>query len=167
MWQVTDDLLELVSITRGELKISQVDLSRVAQDILRSVKSAQPERQVNFICPDGLVVEADSQMAQVLMENLLGNAWKFTRGCQPAQIELGSLEQTDQTVFFIRDNGVGIDMAYIEKLFGVFQRLHDPDVFEGRGIGLAMVKRIIQRHGGRIWAEGAVDQGATFYFTFR
>jgi PAS domain S-box-containing protein len=166
MWQVTDDLLNLLSITRSELILSKVDLSLVAQDTIKMFRNTQPERQVEFICPDGLVAEADGLMAQILMGHLLNNAWKFTRSRQPAVIELGRLLQEGKPVFFIRDNGVGIDMAYIEKLFGVFQRLHSPDEFEGSGIGLAIAQRIIQRHGGRIWAEGTVDQGAIFYFSF-
>jgi len=167
MWQVTDDLLNLLSITRSELSLSRVNLSLVAQDIIKMFKNTQPERQVEFVCPEGLVVEADVLMTQIFIGHLLNNAWKFTRSRQPARIELGSLVQDGKTVFFIRDNGVGMDMAYIQKLFGVFQQLHSPEEYEGSGISLAMVQRIIQRHGGRIWAEGAVDQGATFYFTFR
>ena len=167
IWQVTDDLIELLSITRGELKPRRVDLGLMANEIMRGLTSHQPERQVEFICPTGMVVEADPQMCRMLMDNLLGNAWKFTRSRQLASIEMGSLIQGGQTILFIRDNGVGIDMAYYHKLFGVFQRLHSADMYEGRGVGLAKVQRILQRHGGRIWAEGGVDQGATFYFTFR
>ena len=167
IWRVTDDLIELMSITRGELKLCQVDLSQMAREIIRSVKITHPEHQVEFFCPDGLCVEADLQMTQVLMENLLGNAWKFTRDRKPALIEFGNLVQQGQTVFFIRDNGVGIDMTYAHKLFGVFQRLHGQEEFGGTGVGLAMTQRIVQRHGGRIWADGVVNQYATFYFTFR
>ena len=167
IWQVTDDLLNLLSIARSDLSLARVNLSSVARDIIGRLKADQPERQIEFICPDSLVVEADTTMAQIMMENLLNNAWKFTRSRHQTRIELGSLVREGNPVYFVRDNGVGIDMAYIEKLFGVFQRLHSPDEFEGSGIGLAITQRIIQRHGGRIWAEGVVDQGATFYFSFR
>jgi signal transduction histidine kinase len=167
IWQMTDDLIELLSITHKELKLSRVDLSSMSQQIMQGLKNTQPERQVEFTCPEGFSIEADPELTQVLMDNLLGNAWKFTRECPLAQIELGSLVQEGQPVFFVRDNGAGIDMAYYDKLFGVFQRLHAPNEFEGRGVGLAIVQRILQRHGGRIWADGAVNQGATFFFTMR
>ena len=166
MWQVTDGLMELLSITRGELKLRQASLSKIGNEIIQKLRTTQPERQVEFVCPDELNVEADVEMIWVLMENLLGNAWKFTRDRDPARIELGSLVQEEQTVYFVRDNGIGFDMAYYPKLFGVFQRLHASDTFDGSGVGLAIAQRIIQRHGGRICAEGVVDQGATFYFTF-
>ena len=166
MWQVTDGLMNLLTITRGELKLSQINLCEIAHETIQELRIVQPDRRVEFICPDRLILEADAGMIRLLMDNLLGNAWKFTRERQPGRIELGSKVQDGQTVYFICDNGIGFDMAYYPKLFGVFQRLHASDTFEGSGVGLAISQRIIQRHGGRIWAEGLVDQGATFYFTF-
>ena len=167
MWQVTDGLVELLSVTRGDLKLDRVDLGELARGTLRDLQSAQPERQVEFVCGEGLNVKADAGMMRVLLGSLLGNAWKFSRERQPARIELGSLVEQGKTVYFVRDNGAGFDMAYIQKLFGVFQRLHAADQFEGNGVGLAMAQRIIRRHGGRIWAAAAVNQGATFYFTLQ
>ena len=165
MWQVTDGLMALISITRADLKLSRVNLSRMALEVMQALKTAQPQRHVEFVCPEGLSVEADPEMMAVLLDNLLGNAWKFTRGRTPAHIEYGSLVQDGQTLFYIRDDGAGIDMAYSDKLFGIFQRLHASDSFEGIGLGLAIARRIIQRHGGRIWAEGSLDHGPAFYFT--
>ena len=165
MWQVTDGLLELLSMTRGEIKKSRVNVSKLAQDIMKELVASRPDHQVEFTCAGGLVVDADPEMTEILMENLLGNAWKFTCFQKHAHIKFGCLEEEEQSIYFIRDDGIGFDMAYSDKLFGVFQRLHAQDAFEGSGVGLAIAQRIIQRHGGRIWAEGAVDQGATFYFT--
>jgi PAS domain S-box-containing protein len=165
MWRVTEDLMELLSITQEKVKLERVDLSRMAEDIIRNAKAANLDREVDFICQGGLCVEADVQMMQVLMEHLLGNAWKFTCDRHPARIEFGSLIYRKKPAFFIRDNGVGFDMAYYDKLFGIFQSLHPNGGFEGTGVGLATVQRIIQRHGGRVWADGMVEQGATFYFT--
>jgi len=165
MWEVTDGLMALISITRADLKLSRVNLSRMALEVMQALKTAQPQRHVEFVCPEGLSVEADPEMMAVLLDNLLGNAWKFTRGRTPAHIEYGSLVQDGQTLFYIRDDGAGIDMAYSDKLFGIFQRLHASDSFEGIGLGLAIARRIIQRHGGRIWAEGSLDHGPAFYFT--
>jgi light-regulated signal transduction histidine kinase (bacteriophytochrome) len=166
MWQVTDGLMALLSITRGDLNLSQVNLSIMAQEIMQTLRTAQPDRQVEFTCPEGLSVEADPKMIEMLLDNLIENAWKFTVDRKPAHIKLGSLIQEGQLVFFVRDDGVGIDMAYSHKLFTAFQQLNAPEAFEGTGVGLAIAQRIIQRHGGRIWVEGAVNQGATFYFTF-
>ena len=166
IWQVTDDLMEILSISREELKLEQVDLSLIGEATLERLKTAYPDREVEFICPDSLMVAGDLKMIRLLIDNLIGNAWKFTRDRHPAHIELGSLERGGVTVFFVRDDGLGFDMAYSHKLFGVFQRLHAQDLFQGTGMGLAKAQRIIQRHGGRIWAEGIINQGATFYFTF-
>ena len=165
MGLLTDNLLTLLSITRGDLRITRINLSRLARQYMTTLKASQPEWRVEFTCPDTLIVEADPDLMNILIENLISNAWKFTGKCPIAHIELGTFKQENETIFFIRDNGVGFDMAYVENLFGNFQRLHSLEEFEGTGIGLAIVKRIIQRHGGRVWAEGQVDQGATFYFT--
>ena len=166
MWKGTNDLMDLMSITRRPLLINQVDLSRLAQKSIQKLKTLSPERQVEFIIPEKLMAKADPEMAQTLIDNLVENAWKFTHDRPLAHIELNSQEQDGKIVYFIRDDGAGFDMSYYQKLFGAFQRLHAPEDFEGMGMGLAKAHRIIQRHGGQIWAEGAINQGATFYFTF-
>ena len=172
-----DDLLKLSRVTRAEMKPAPVDISEIARRILENLQSEQPERSVDIHVQPELIVQGDPALLQVAMDNLLRNAWKFTGKTPNARIEVGSLTQPDTfpilppsisgrigAVHFVRDNGAGFDMKYIEKLFGAFQRLHNPDEFEGTGIGLATVRRIIQRHGGDIWAEGATGQGAVFYF---
>jgi PAS domain S-box-containing protein len=165
MGRLIDDMLKLSRITRSEFKISEVDLSCMAQGIYNNLHEGQPDRVVDFICPPNMIVRADPDMLRIALTNLLNNAWKFTRNSRKPRIEVGSCEQDGQKVFFIKDNGVGFEMAYVNKLFGAFQRLHSDEEFEGSGIGLAIVQRIIQRHNGRVWAEGAMGQGATFYFT--
>jgi len=165
MGLLTDNLIRLLAITRSDLAMTEVNLSRLAQNYIKVLSTSQPERKVNFDCADDMVVQGDPYLMSVLIENLLDNAWKFTRECATAHITLGQYMQEGKPVFFVEDNGVGFDMAYVKKLFGNFQRLHAPDAYEGTGIGLAIVKRIILRHGGRIWAESKVNQGSTFYFT--
>ncbi|HMQ56174.1 MAG TPA: PAS domain S-box protein, partial [Anaerolineae bacterium] len=165
MAELIDDLLTLSRIARSEMHREAVNLSELAQAVIETLGQAEPERAVEVVIAPGLVVWADARLLRAALENLLGNAWKFTARQPQARIELGRMTQTDQTVYFVRDNGAGFDMAYADKLFGAFQRLHSPADFAGSGIGLATVQRIIHRHGGRIWAEGEVDHGATFYFT--
>lgn len=164
---MVDALLSLSRLTRDEMRPTQVNLSALAQEIAANLSQREPGRQVTLdIAPD-LTVQADKHLVQIVLENLLGNAWKFSAQRQPAQIQFGCLPATpeDGIVYFVRDNGVGFDMAYASRLFSPFQRLHSAETFSGTGIGLATVKRIIQRHGGRIWTESAVERGATFYFT--
>ena len=165
MAELIDDILNLSRVTRSEMRRETVDLSALAQTIATELQQSQPERQVKFIITLGLVVTADVHLLRVALENLLGNAWKFTKKQPRARIEFGYAETNGQSAYFVRDNGIGFDMAYADKLFGAFQRLHSSNEYEGTGIGLATVQRIIHRHGGNIWAESAVDQGATFYFT--
>jgi len=165
MGRLIDDMLKLSRITRSEFKMGEVDLSCLAQGIFNDLHEAQPDREIDFVCPPNIIVRADPDMLRIVLMNLLSNSWKFTRNSPKPRIEVGSCEQDGQKVFFIKDNGVGFEMAYANKLFGAFQRLHSDEEFEGSGIGLAIVQRIIQRHNGRIWARGAVGQGATFYFT--
>ena len=164
MSELIDDLLQLSRATRGELHAQQVDLTALATDIAQGLQRAEPQRPAAFSIQPGLVANADARLLRVAMENLLGNDWKFTRSRAPAQIEVGAREQDGRTVYFVRDNGAGFDMAQASKLFGAFQRLHAANEFPGTGIGLATVKRVIHRLGGEVWAEGVVDQGATFYF---
>lgn len=167
MGRLIDDLLHLSRISRAELAPERVDLSALAETVAAELRGHEPERTVEFVGQPGLCVEGDSHLLQVVLENLLGNAWKFTTGKVPARIEFGLLEADAVQAYYVRDNGAGFDMTYVNKLFGAFQRLHSADQFPGTGIGLATVKRIIARHGGRVWAEGAVDAGATVYFTLR
>ena len=163
MGQLIDALLALSRVTRGDLRRQSVDLSQLARSIAQVLRSGQPERQVTFAISDGLTTEGDPALLRVVMENLLANSWKFTSKHPTATIELGGTPQKD--TFFVRDDGAGFDMEYGDKLFGAFERLHTRAQFEGTGIGLATVQRIVHRHRGKVWAEGAVEKGATFYFT--
>jgi PAS domain S-box-containing protein len=166
MAELIDALLGLSRVTRAELLREPVDLTAMAQTIAADLQRNEPSRRVEFVIADGLTASGDARLLRVMLENLLGNAWKFTAKQPQAGIEVGSLIQPDGTpAFFVRDNGAGFDMAYADKLFGAFQRLHRMNEFHGTGIGLASVQRIIHRHGGRVWAEGEVGRGATFYFT--
>ena len=166
MADLIDALLELSRVARAELQRETVDFSGLAKRIVAELQQTQPDRQVEFAIAEGLMASGDARLLRVVLENLLGNAWKFSAKQPQARIEVGSLAQPNGALaFFVRDNGAGFDMAYADKLFGAFQRLHRMHEFPGTGIGLATVQRIVQRHGGRIWAEGAVGQGATFYFT--
>jgi PAS domain S-box-containing protein len=164
MAQLIDDLLMLSRVTQSALNHERVDLSALARTTAMALQRVEPEREVEFIVTDGMVGNGDTRLLRIVLENLLGNAWKFTGKRPKARIEFGRGEGA-QPAYFIRDNGAGFNMAYATKLFGVFQRLHSSAEFEGTGIGLATVQRIIRRHGGRTWAEGEVDRGATFYFT--
>jgi two-component system, sensor histidine kinase and response regulator len=165
MGQLIDDLLNLSQVTRRDIRCTTFDISALAHAVAAELRETQPGRQVEFVIAPGLVVNADATLLRVVLANLLGNAWKFTGTQAQARIEFGVTQQEGHTVYVVRDNGVGFDMAYADKLFGAFQRLHRTTDFAGTGIGLATVQRIIHRHGGHVWAEGAVNQGATFYFT--
>jgi len=165
MAQLIDDLLDLSRITRSKIHRGTVNLSVLAQAVTAELAKMEPERQVEFVIAGRLMVKGDERLLKIVLENLLGNAWKFTGNNPKAKIEFGVTQVDDRSAYFVRDNGAGFDMAYANKLFGAFQRLHAPSEFSGSGIGLATVQRIIHRHGGHVWAEGAVGQGATFYFT--
>jgi signal transduction histidine kinase len=160
-----DAMLALSRITRASLNREQVNLSLLAKAIVSDLRAAYPERDVEFAIHDALTANGDPQLLRIVLDNLIGNAWKFTAGQGRARIEFGALTRDGEIQYFVRDNGAGFDMAYADKLFGAFQRLHAATEFPGTGIGLATVSRIIHRHGGRVWAEGATGQGATFYFT--
>lgn len=165
MGQLIDDMLDLSRLTRGDLRMAPVDLSALARKVEQELHSGDPQRRADFVIEDDLLATGDEGMLRATLDNLLGNAWKFTAKKERALIEFGRMEGADTPTYFVRDNGAGFDMDYADKLFTTFQRLHRADEFEGSGVGLATVQRIVHRHGGRIWAEGAVDAGATFYFT--
>ncbi len=165
MGTLIDDLLKLARVTRAEIRTEDVDLSGMARDIVADLQRSTPERQVEFEIAPGLKARGDTRLLRVALDNLLRNSWKYTAKQPAPRVEFRSADANGGRTFMVRDNGAGFDMKYADKLFGVFQRLHAAADFEGTGIGLATVRRIINRHGGRIWAEGAVDQGATFYFT--
>jgi light-regulated signal transduction histidine kinase (bacteriophytochrome) len=154
----------LSRVTRGELNRGETHLSSLARSVFSRLQRATPDRKVDVVVADGIVADCDDRLLTIVLENLIGNAWKFTGKRHDARIEVGVMDD-DQRTYFVRDNGAGFDMAYASKLFGVFQRLHSATDFEGTGIGLVTVQRIIRRHGGRIWAQGQVGQGAVFYFT--
>ncbi len=167
MGGLIDDLLQLSRITRAEMVRETVNLSVLAESVMGDLQRTEPARRVEITVQPGLQAEGDPDLLRIVLVNLLSNAWKFT-GRQPAaRIELGARGNGGERAFFVRDNGVGFDMAYAPKLFGAFQRLHAQGEFPGTGIGLATVQRIVNRHGGRVWAEAAVDQGSTFYFALQ
>ncbi|GAB7025207.1 sensor histidine kinase [Geotalea toluenoxydans] len=165
MSQLIDDLLELSRVTRSELNCQATNLSRMAHLVLLELGQSQPERKVKWEIAEDVMADGDARLLRVVMENLLGNAWKYTARNEEAIIEFGSYMDRGVAIYYVRDNGAGFDMKYADKLFAPFQRLHRTEEFEGTGIGLATVKRIVGRHGGRIWAESAPEAGATFYFT--
>ncbi len=171
MNQLIDGLLHLSYVTRSEMSFERVNLSNMARQIAASLRQTNPERAVDFVIEEGIMVQGDKRLLKIMLENLLGNAWKYTRKNLVSKIEFGvannnnQLDNTDNALYFIRDNGVGFDMVDADKIFGAFVRLHSDKEYDGTGIGLATVQRIIQRHGGQIWAEAGVNQGATFYFT--
>jgi len=165
MGTLIDDLLSLSRVTRGEVQVEEVDLSALAAAAAADLKKTDPARDVTFAIAPHLVVRADAGLMRIVLQNLLGNAWKFTGKRSSARVEVGAMAHDGRRAFFVRDDGAGFDMAYAAKLFGAFQRLHAAAEFPGSGIGLATVQRIIHRHGGQVWAEGAPDRGATFYFT--
>ncbi|MCG6970844.1 MAG: response regulator [Gammaproteobacteria bacterium] len=160
-----DDLLNLSRVSRVELKQETVNLSAIAEEVVESLKHGYAGRNVEYKIEDNLVVKGDSGLLRVVLENLLDNAWKFTAQTAGAKVEFGCTEAGAGVVYYVRDNGAGFNMDHTNKLFGAFQRLHESDEFPGTGIGLASVQRIIQRHGGKVWAQAEVDKGATFYFT--
>jgi len=165
MGQLIDALLQLSRVTRSEMSRQAVDLTAIARQIAEDLQRTHPERHVEFRIGEGLVAQGDPRLIHAVLQNLIGNGWKFTARREQAVIEFDRGQKNGVHAFFVRDNGAGFEMQYANKLFGAFQRLHTVAEFEGNGIGLATVQRIIRRHGGNVWAEGAPDQGATFYFT--
>jgi len=165
MGTLIDALLALSRVTRTELHRESVDLSRLAEAVVHQLRLNEPVRAVDFVNEPGVMADADPPLLRAVLENLLGNAWKFTAKRDRAQIAFGSELMGGSRVYYVRDNGAGFDMAYADKLFAPFQRLHTTAEFVGTGVGLATVQRIVDRHGGRIWADGVVGEGATFRFT--
>jgi light-regulated signal transduction histidine kinase (bacteriophytochrome) len=165
MGELIDDLLGLSRLSRAELQCVEVDLSQLCREIATELAEREPMRQVRFIIASGIRGTGDPQLLRLLLYNLLDNAWKYTAQTAEPQIEVGVEQQQGETIYLVKDNGAGFDMAHAEKLFTPFQRLHREDEFSGIGIGLATVQRIVERHGGRVWGEGYPQGGATFRFT--
>jgi signal transduction histidine kinase len=165
MARLIDGILDLSKISRRQVRREEVDLSAVAEQVIAELRLLEPERQAEVVIEPQMKVRGDIDLIGALLQNLLANAWKFTSKKELAHIHFASTIQDGKRVFFIRDDGAGFDMTYAEKLFGTFQRLHTEEDFKGTGVGLATVRRIAHLHGGEVWAEGAVNQGATFYFT--
>lgn len=165
MGQIIDDMLRLVRITRTELRPAQVDLCALARQVAEGLQQFDPERRVELVIAPACQAQGDARLLSIALDNLLGNAWKFTRYQPQPRIEFGQQSLQGETVYYVRDNGVGFNMAYVHKLFKAFQRLHSEQQFEGTGVGLSIVHRVIRRHGGRVWAEAVEGKGATFYFT--
>lgn len=165
MAALIDDLLRLSRIGRADARFQDVDLSAVALSVENDLQREDPVRELTFAIQPGVIARADARLIRIALENLIGNAWKFTGKTPDPRIEFGSRDQAGERVYFVADNGAGFDMTYSDRLFAPFERLHTEAEFPGTGIGLAIVRRIINRHNGRVWAEGAVGKGATVYFT--
>jgi PAS domain S-box-containing protein len=165
MGDLIDDLLDLSRINRAELRRARLDLGVIARKIADGLHTGHPERAVEWSIAPSLGADGDRNLLTILLDNLLGNAFKYTGRRPAARIEVGGFDDNGRMVYFVKDDGAGFDMTYAQKLFQPFQRLHLPDEFDGHGIGLATVQRIVRRHGGRVWAEAAVERGACFYFT--
>lgn len=165
MAQLIDDLLNLAQISRAEVRREKVDLSTMAMKVMAELQNSEPEHPTQIVIAQGLEARGDPHLLGIVLENLLDNAWKFRAATRQARIEFGVAEQDGHKAYFVRDNGVGFDGAHAGRLFEPFRRLHPKTDFPGTGIGLATVARIVRKHGGEVWAEGKVDEGATFYFT--
>jgi signal transduction histidine kinase len=165
MGQLIEDLLNLSKVSRGELARRDVDVGEIARQVFADLQQRDPARKVEVSVWDGMQANADPRLLRAALENLIGNAWKFSAKAEHARVEVGLLRDGEQASFFVRDNGAGFDMRYADKLFGAFQRLHSASEFQGTGIGLATVQRIVHRHGGRIWADATPGKGAVFFFT--
>jgi len=165
MGQLIDDLLAFSQLGRRALKVADLDVGTLVQDVVQELQDTLGDRPVQWDLKPLPAARADRALMHQVWDNLLGNALKFTRPRESAVIEVGCRSDGDEDIYYVKDNGVGFDMQYAHKLFGVFQRLHRYEEFEGTGVGLALVQRIVQRHGGRVWAEGQVARGATFYFS--
>jgi PAS domain S-box-containing protein len=165
MGQLVDELLALTRVGRQALSMQPCDIGEVVKEVLTILEPETKDRQIEWKIGELPSIQCDTPLMRQVFQNLIGNALKYTRPRSPAVIEIGQIEENGQSAIFVRDNGVGFNMKYADKLFGVFQRLHRPEEFEGTGVGLATVQRIVEKHGGRVWAEAELDHGATFYFT--
>jgi light-regulated signal transduction histidine kinase (bacteriophytochrome) len=165
MEQLIDDILRLARATRKPLASTECDLSAIARELAGELQAAEPSRQVDFKIAEGATAKGDEELLTIVLRNLLGNAWKFTNKHPQARIEFGMTKVEGRPVYFVKDDGAGFDMQFAHKLFGAFQRLHPDEDFAGTGVGLGIVERIIRRHSGRVWAEGQIEKGATFFFT--
>ena len=165
MAQLIDDLLGLSRVTRADLTFQSVNLSELIEKTVVELRDQDSQRNVSITVTKDVTVHGDVTLLSLAIQNLIGNAWKYTGKVDQATIDFGIASEDDETIYFVKDNGAGFNMEYAGKLFGTFQRLHRVDEFEGTGIGLATVRRVIQRHGGRIWATAEPDKGATFFFT--
>jgi light-regulated signal transduction histidine kinase (bacteriophytochrome) len=165
MGRIIDDLLNLARVTRSVMNRKSVNLEEMARRIVAELQRAEPERQIELTIDEKITAFADARLILIALTNLLDNAWKFTKGKQATQIRFGTFWQNGEHIYFVKDNGAGFDMIYVDKLFHSFQRLHPLTEFPGSGMGLATVQRIIRRHGGRIWADAKIGTGATFCFT--
>ena len=165
MAELIDDILELSRLTRLNINHTEVNLSTIADDCVYSLRSEDPGKNVDVKVEQNVVAKGDAKLLRLVLQNLLGNAWKFTSHCENPEIKFGVIKNGLNRTYYVKDNGVGFDMKYAKKVFGIFQRLHTREAFEGTGIGLASVDRVISRHGGRVWVEAKSAQGATFYFT--
>ncbi len=165
MGQMVDDLLTLFGVAKGQLDLSEVNLNKVVEEVVSNVRESVPNRKIIWTIGELSTATCSLGLVKQVFDNLISNAVKYTRPRNPAEIEIGKRRIGEENVIFVRDNGIGFDMSSVERLFGVFQRLHRSEDYEGNGVGLALISKIIRKHGGRIWGEGKVDQGATFYFT--
>ncbi|GAB6181379.1 hypothetical protein JCM14036_26980 [Desulfotomaculum defluvii] len=167
MGQMIDDLLHLSRVTRQQMLFKEINLKQLAQEVFAELQASEPDRQVEFKVSSDLLVLGDARLLKIALTNLIGNAWKFSSKVSNPVIEVGIIRHGEKTFYYVRDNGVGFDMSYVDKLFKPFERLHTIREFPGTGIGLATVKRVIDRHGGSVWAEGKLGQGTTIYFTLQ
>ena len=165
MAELIDDILELSRLTRLNINHGEVNLSTIAEDCVYSLRSAEPNKEVKIDVQKDVTAKGDAKLLRIVLQNLLSNAWKFTSHRENPEISFGVINSDLNKIFYVKDNGVGFDMKYAKKVFGIFQRLHTREAFEGTGIGLASVERVINRHGGRVWVDAREQQGATFYFT--
>jgi light-regulated signal transduction histidine kinase (bacteriophytochrome) len=165
MAALIEDLLALSRVSRAEMRSQTIDVSALTRAIVANLQAAEPDRRVEVVIAAQLTCRGDRNLVAIVLENLLANAWKFTAKQEHARLEVGATQSGGEIAFYVRDNGAGFDMQYATKLFAPFQRLHAESDFPGTGVGLATVRRIVHRHGGRVWAESAPGQGATFYFT--